>query len=153
MSEDQSPGAAPEPEEGAAPEAGAEPDEGHLVPCVSGGLLMHDAVTTSTSLKGAADAILHPLIDAFLRELPVERREMFRFNCAEPTLLSNALIEYEASLGRELDWQDAVDLCTGGTIVIRLVRDPYDPEHDALAEPCKSCASLLAALGIEVLES
>jgi hypothetical protein len=129
----------------------AEPAEVHLVPCVSGGLLLHDTVTSSTSLKGAGDAILHPLIDTFLREIPLEQREMFRFNCAEPTLLSNALIAYEASLGRELDWRDAVLHCSGGAIYTRLVRDPYDPDHDSPAAPCKSCAALLAALGIQVL--
>jgi hypothetical protein len=142
LTDDQKPDGTAQPAEG----------EGHLVPCVSGGLLLHDTVTSSTSLKGVGDAILHPLIDAFLRELPVEQREMFRFNCAEPTLLSNALNEYEASLGRELDWQDAVRHCSDGTIFTRLVRDPYDPDHDAPAAPCKSCTALLAALGIQVLE-
>jgi hypothetical protein len=155
VSEDQSAGAPDAPGPGTDADAGEqiEPNEGHLVPCVSGGLLLHDTVTTSTSLKGVGDAILHPVLDAFLREIPVEHREMFRFNCAEATLVSNALIEYESSLGRELDWQDAVELCAGGTVFTRLVRDAYDPDHDAPAAPCKSCAYLLTALGIQVLES
>lgn len=134
--------------------ADADFDAIHLVPSVSGGLLLDDAVTSSTSLKGAADAILHPVIDAALREMPVEYREMFRFNCAEPTLVSNRLIEFEAARGGEaLSWDDVVEYLAGGTVFTRLVRDPVDPEHGEPAKPCKSCSYLLSALGIEVLES
>lgn len=129
------------------------PNEGHMIPCVSGGLLLGDTVLTLTSLKGAGDAILHPLIDRFLREIPVEYREMFRFNCAEANLVSIALHEYEQENRTKLDWAGAVELCRGATVFTRLVRDPYDPEHDAPAAPCKSCARLLAALEIEVLAS
>lgn len=126
----------------------------HLVPSVSGGLLLRDVVTSHTSLKGAADGILHPLIDGFLREIPVEHREMFRFNCAEATLVSDRLIELESERpGEPLTWDEAVAYCAGGTVFARLVRDEGDPEHGAAAKPCKSCALLLAALGIEVLES
>lgn len=126
----------------------------HLVPSVSGGLLLRDVVTSHTSLKGAADAILHPLIDAFLRELPIEHREMFRFDCAEATLVSNRLIEFEDSRGTgPLSWPEAVEYCSGGTVFLSRVQDPTDPEHGAVAAPCKSCTRLLAALGIEVLAS
>jgi YwqJ-like deaminase len=127
----------------------------HMVPCISGGLLMRDAVTTHTSAKGVGDAVLHPLIDGFLREIPVEYREMFRFNCAEPILISSRLVDLEDSRDGDepLTWQDAVEYCAGGTVFLRLVRDPTDPENGAATVPCKSCAQLLSALGIEVLES
>lgn len=127
----------------------------HMVPCVSGGLLLHDTVTSHTSAKGVGDAVLHPLIDGFLREIPVEHREMFRFNCAEPILISGRLTELEDSRAGEepLTWDEAVAYCTGGTVFVRLVRDPTDPADGAAATPCKSCTQLLSALGIEVLES
>ena len=126
----------------------------HMVPSVSGGLLLGDTVTSHTSFKGAADAVLHPIIDAALREMPVEHREMFRFNCAEPTLVSNRLIELEEARGGEaLSWDDAVEFCAGGTVFVRLVRDAVDPEHGQPTKPCKSCSYLLSALGIEVLAS
>jgi hypothetical protein len=133
----------------------AEPDDVQMVPSVSGGLLLRDTVTSQTSLKGVGDTLLHPLIDGFLREIPVEHREMFRFNCAEPMLVSERLAEFEAERpGDEpLTWDDAVEYCTGGTIFTRLVRAPGDPEHGDAVLPCKSCAQLLSALGIEVLES
>jgi YwqJ-like deaminase len=127
----------------------------HMVPCVSGGLLLNGTVTSHTSAKGVGDAVLHPLIDEFLREIPVEHREMFRFNCAEAILVSGRLVELEDSRAdaAPLTWDEAVEHCTGGTVFLRLVRDPTDPENGAATVPCKSCAHLLTALGIEVLAS
>lgn len=127
----------------------------HMVPCVSGGLLLRDVVSTRTSAKGVGDAVLHPLIDGFLREIPLEYREMSRFNCAEPNLISDRLVALEDSRDGDepLTWQDAVEHCNGGTVFLRLVRDPTDPENGATTVPCKSCARLLSALGIEVLAS
>jgi hypothetical protein len=120
-----------------------------VAPATAGALLVGGAVHTHTSIKGDQPPRLHPLVDRFLTNLPVEQRERYAGRCAEAVLISDRLYEAESGRAAELTAGEARAALWGARITVTRIREPGDPLHGTYQPPCRSCAPLLDWFGIE----
>ena len=120
-------------------------------PAVAGALLMGGKVHTHTSIKGDQPPRLHPLLERFVDELPVEQRERYAGRCAELVLVSDRLYEAETGRAGELTACEARAALWGARITATRIREQGDPAHGTYQPPCRSCAALLEWFGIEAV--
>jgi hypothetical protein len=120
-----------------------------VAPATAGALLVSGAVHTHTSIKGDQPPRLHPLVERFLTNLPVEQRERYAGRCAEAVLISDRLYEAESGRATELTAGEARAALWGARITATRIREPGDPLHGTYQPPCRSCAPLLDWFGIE----
>ncbi|WNI15845.1 YwqJ-related putative deaminase [Actinacidiphila sp. ITFR-21] len=155
------PGAAgaadPRPAWSAEPDGAAPPVLRHrrdgILPAVAAALFLPGEVLTCTGSKAEQPAELHPVVRDFLDALPVGQRERFAGRCPEAVLLSRHLRAVEAGRGRRaarhpLTRGEARRSLRGARLTARRIREDGDPAHGAYAPPCRSCAPLLAHLGV-----
>jgi len=114
-------------------------------------LLSGSDLTTHTSVKGDPGPALHPVVQRFLDELPVEQRERYAGRCAEAVVVSDRLRHLEATSGEILSAIPARAALWGARLTVVAVREPEDPTHRSQLVPCRSCAALLEWLGIELV--
>lgn len=104
------------------------------------------------SMKGRGTPNLHPLVAAFLADLPVAYRERGNDRCSEVAALSDALHAEDArraTAGQppiSLD-EARTELLRGADVVTYRVREPGDPTGGQTAPPCVSCLALLRHFG------
>lgn len=122
-----------------------------MVPLTAGAILVDGIVYTHTSVRGNRDPDLHPLVRRFLQELPAPARERFLGRCVEPVLVSDRLYAAEAAGSPPLTPARARAALWGAKMRITRVREPDDPCHGQVQQPCRSCAALLDWIGVEVL--
>ena len=122
-----------------------------VAPAVAGALLAGGKVHTHTSVKGDQPPRLHPLVERFVDELPVEQRERYVGRCAELVLISDRLYEAESGRAKELTAGEARAALWGARITATRVREQGDPAHGTYQPPCRSCAALLEWFGVEVV--
>jgi hypothetical protein len=124
-----------------------------ILPAVAAALSIRDEVLTCTGVKGEQPPALHPIVRDFLDALPVAQRERFTGRCPEAVLISRHLTSVEATRGkraarRPLTQGEARKALRGAKLTARRIREDGDPAHGAYAPPCRSCAPLLAHLGV-----
>ncbi len=122
------------------------------LPLTAGALLVGGTVYRHTSVRGDTPPDLHPLVRRFLHELPTEQRERYAGWCAETVLVSDRLYEAERAAGTTLTAAAARAGLWGARLSVVWIREPGDPAHGQPAVICRSCASLLEWLGIDVGE-
>jgi len=120
-----------------------------VAPATAGALLVGGTVHTHTSIKGDQPPRLHPLVERFVENLPVEQRERYAGRCAEAVLVSDRLYEAERGRAAELTAGEARAALWGARVTVTRVREPGDPLHGTYQPPCRSCAPLLEWFGIE----
>ena len=103
-------------------------------PGAAGALVVKNHAYTATSVKGRTPPVLHPEVQEFLDNLPINARSISHGRCAEPVCISQAL-------------DDGVQL-NGAVSVAVKVRAPENPDHGALLPACASCRELLDYFGI-----
>ncbi|WP_346096301.1 YwqJ-related putative deaminase [Streptomyces olivaceiscleroticus] len=123
------------------------------LPAVASSLLIHGKVLSHTSLIGPGSPNLHPAIRDFVAELPAGQRKSFTGRCAESALLSDQLWQLDAGreLGRTTTLSQAAPHFAGAAMTSRKIREPGNPEHGEVTEPCPVCSALLETLGVRVL--
>ncbi|MFD8595248.1 YwqJ-related putative deaminase [Kitasatospora sp. NPDC059646] len=131
---------------------GAEGTAGEL-PGTASSLLVDRTVKTRTNTVGGAEPDLHPAVRAFLDALPPYQREPFAAWCAETSLISDELLllDERRGDGAATTLDEARAHFTGSQILSVAIREGGDPEHGKPVRPCRSCAALLAELGVEVI--
>lgn len=104
------------------------------------------------TMKGRGTPNLHPLVGAFLADLPVAFRERGNDRCSEVATLSDLLHAEDAR--RAAAGQPSVTLDEARTVLLRgaevvtyKVREPGDPTGGQTAPPCVSCLALLRHFG------
>ncbi len=120
------------------------------LPLTAGALLVGGTVYRHTSVRGDTPPDLHPLVRRFLHELPTHRRERYAGWCAETVLVSDRLYAAERANGGTLTAAAARAELWGARMSVVWVREPGDQAHGRAAVTCRSCASLLEWLGVEV---
>ncbi|MEE4544319.1 YwqJ-related putative deaminase [Streptomyces sp. V4-01] len=124
-----------------------------ILPAVAAALSIRDEVLTCTAARGEQPPALHPIVRDFLDALPAGQRERFTGRCAEAVLISRHLTAAEAGRSkrasrRPLTTGEARKALRGGKLTARRIREDGDPSHGAYMPPCRSCAPLLAHLGV-----
>ncbi|UWE08101.1 YwqJ-related putative deaminase [Actinacidiphila bryophytorum] len=128
-----------------------------ILPAVAAALSIRDEVLTCTGAKGDQPPVLHPIVQDFLDALPAAQRERFTGRCAEPVLISRHLAAVETQRSkrasrRPLTQGEARKALRGAKLTARWIREDGDPGHGAYAPPCRSCAPLLAHLGVSAVD-
>lgn len=128
-----------------------------LLPALAAALSVHGATYTSAGSKADEVPTLHPLIADFLTQLPADQRERWAGRCPEPVLLSRHLAVAEQERGkraarRSFTLPDARKALRGARLTTRMIRENGDPEHGTYQPPCRSCAALLAHLGVKAVQ-
>jgi hypothetical protein len=95
------------------------------------------------SMKGDGTPNLHPLVAAFLTELPVAYRERGNDRCSEVAALSDTLHAAGAVSVQEV----RTGVLRGADLVTYRIREPGDPAGGQPAAPCVSCLALLRHFG------
>lgn len=127
------------------------------MPVVAAALSLRGGETlTCVGDKQDEPPVLHPLVDGFLTDLPVQRRERFTGRCPEAQLLSQFLHRTaEARTGRAarkpFAAPDARRALRGSRMTTVRIREEGDPAHGTHQPPCRSCASLLEHFGVETV--
>ncbi|WP_326597170.1 SUKH-3 domain-containing protein [Streptomyces sp. NBC_01803] len=98
---------------------------------------------TGTASRAAAAPDLHPVVADILDGLGTGQRERHLGRCPEPFLLSRCLTEAAAH-----DLTAARIALADAGITTRHIREDGDPQHGEYAPHCRSCAVLLARLGV-----
>ncbi|MDT0269585.1 SUKH-3 domain-containing protein [Streptomyces sp. DSM 44915] len=101
---------------------------------------------TGTASRTTAPPEPHPVVGEILGGLGTAQRERCLGRCPEPALLSRWLTECGAG-----DLDEARRVLDGAGITSRHIREEGDPRHGAHAPHCRSCAVLLARLGVPSL--
>ncbi|MGW4378487.1 YwqJ-related putative deaminase [Kitasatospora sp. NPDC004531] len=124
------------------------------VPHTVSTLLVDRTLWTRSNTLGEQDPELHPAVQEFLDELPPYQREPFAARCAETGLISDVLhhLDEQRADGAETTLEDARPHFAESWISSIAVRPDDSAEHGAPVPPCRSCAALLAELGVEVVE-
>ncbi|KDN82102.1 hypothetical protein KCH_61180 [Kitasatospora cheerisanensis KCTC 2395] len=131
---------------------GAEPVAEEL-PSTASSLLVDKTLKTRTNTVGGSEPDLHPAVRAFLDALPPYLREPFAAWCAETSLISEELLllDERRGDGAVTTLDEARPHFAGSQILSVAIREGSDPEHGKPVQPCRSCAALLAELGVEVI--
>jgi hypothetical protein len=98
---------------------------------------------TATAARAAGVPPLHPVVTDVLTALAPAGRERHLGRCPEPALLSRRLAEAGAA-----DVHQAREVLRDAAVTTRHIREDGDPQHGTYAPHCRSCAALLAALGV-----
>nr|WP_159037084.1 SUKH-3 domain-containing protein [Streptomyces specialis] len=98
---------------------------------------------TGTASRAAAAPDLHPVVAEILAGLGAGQRERHLGRCPEAFLLSRCLTEAGAH-----DIAAARTALADAGITTRHIREDGDPLHGQYAPHCRSCAVLLARLGV-----
>ncbi|WP_241968101.1 YwqJ-related putative deaminase [Streptomyces sp. ICBB 8177] len=128
-----------------------------ILPAVAAALSVRGETLTCTGSKADTAPRLHPLVEEFLRGLPVADRTRSTGRCPEQVLLSRFLTATDAArTGRAarkpLSQGDARRALKHGKLTARRIREDGDPEHGAYAPPCRSCGPLLAHFGVRAVD-
>jgi hypothetical protein len=123
-------------------------------PAVGATLLVGDVMVSQTNLTGSGEPRLHPVVRAFFDDVPRDAREPYLGRCAESALVSDQFwaLDAERGDGRQTTFAEAIPHFAGAAMMSVKIRPAGDPEHGATIPPCKSCASLLDVLGIQIHE-
>ncbi|MFJ5921363.1 YwqJ-related putative deaminase [Kitasatospora sp. NPDC092948] len=129
------------------------PVEEAEVPHTVSTLLVGRTVYTQSNSVGEDEPELHPAVREFLGGLPPYQREPFAARCAESGLISDVLsrLDEERGDGAELTLDEARPHFAESWIRSIAVRPDDDAEHGRPVPPCRSCAALLAELGVQQL--
>jgi hypothetical protein len=121
-----------------------------ILPTTAAALSLPDRAQalTGTASRAAAVPDLHPLIADLLAGLGTAQRERHLGRCAEPALLSRRLTEAGAH-----GLEDARLALHDAAMTTRYIREDGDPRHGEHAPHCRSCAVLLARLGVRSISS
>ncbi|GGQ86521.1 hypothetical protein GCM10010195_47660 [Kitasatospora griseola] len=124
------------------------------VPHTVSTLLVDRTVFTQSNALGEGDPELHPAVREFLDGLPPYQREPFAARCAETGLISDVLhrLDEQRGDGAEITLDEARPHFAESWISSIAVRPDDSAEHGRPVAPCRSCAALLAELGVEVVE-
>ncbi|SOD63457.1 YwqJ-like deaminase [Streptomyces zhaozhouensis] len=101
---------------------------------------------TGTASRSTPPPEPHPVVAEILAGLGTAQRERHLGRCPEPALLSRWLFETGAG-----SLEQARHALNGAGIICRHIREDGDPRHGAHAAHCRSCAVLLARLGVTSL--
>ncbi|MFR9673455.1 YwqJ-related putative deaminase [Streptomyces sp. TR06-5] len=128
-----------------------------ILPAVAGALSVRGTTLTGTGSRTDVRPELHPLVEEFLDALPVADRERHAGRCPEPLLLSRYLTSAEEArsgrkAGRPFTASDARKALKHARLTTRHLREDGDPRHGSYAPPCRSCARLLAHLGVAAVD-
>ncbi|KAB8164350.1 hypothetical protein FH609_014220 [Streptomyces sp. 3MP-14] len=105
-----------------------------------------DQPLTGTASRSTPPPEPHPVVAEVLAGLGTAQRERHVGRCPEPALLTRWLNEAGAA-----DLNQARLALEGAGITCRHIREDGDPRHGAHAAHCRSCAVLLARLGVTSL--
>lgn len=121
-------------------------------PTVASSLLINGTIVSHTNLVGEGQPNVHPAIWKFVGSLPPEQRGSFTGRCAESTLISDQLWKLDAEQGTSTtSLTEAAPYFQSAAIGSRLIRPRGNPDHGKPTTPCPVCATLLAALGVEII--
>jgi len=124
-----------------------------LLPAVAAALSVRGSTHTFPGYKNDPLPGLHPLVAAFLAELPLESRERFTGRCPEAVLLSQFLATTEANRSKRasrkpLSLSDARKALKGARLTTVRIREEGDPAHGTHQPPCRSCEPMLKHFGV-----
>ncbi len=116
-----------------------------ILPTTAAALSLPDRAQplTGTASRSTPPPEPHPVVAEILAGLGTAQRERHIGRCPEPALLSRLLTEAGAR-----DVHEAREALAGAGITTRHIREDGDPLHGAYAPHCRSCAVLLARLGV-----
>ncbi|MFD5322177.1 SUKH-3 domain-containing protein [Streptomyces sp. NPDC127098] len=98
---------------------------------------------TGTATRAAEAPELHPVVEEIYAGLGTGQRERHLGRCPEAALLSRHLHQTGAA-----DLAEARRALRDAGITTRHIREDGDPEHGSYAPHCRSCAVLIARLGV-----
>jgi hypothetical protein len=109
-------------------------------------------VLSGLGAKGDVELRHHPLVAAFVAELPTGRLTRGGDRHAELVVLSDALHAADADRAGTgeppLTLEQARELLAGATLEVHRITEPDDPASGLAYEPCESCATALVEFGV-----
>ncbi|TDU04572.1 YwqJ-like deaminase [Streptomyces sp. 846.5] len=127
-----------------------------LMPIVASALSVRGDTYTCAGDKGDQPPHLHPLVAAFLAELPTAERERFTGRCPEAVLLSQFFTAAEDNRSKRaarkpFSDSEARKALRGARMTSVRIREEGDPAHGTHQPPCRSCVPLLAHFGVQTV--
>ncbi|MFD6419926.1 YwqJ-related putative deaminase [Streptomyces sp. NPDC060194] len=128
-----------------------------ILPTVAAALSVRGETFTCTAGRADQPPVLHALVQDFLDALPVAHRERHTGRCPEVILLSRQLTKADQARSRRaqrkpLTSGEARKVLKHARVTARRIREDGDPLHGTYAPPCRSCAELLAHLGVRPVD-